>query len=324
MRSVLYKKMVIFMICPFILFVSPKIFSSDFLQSPDSFQMTGGLSAELLESNGSNSFSFSPVFSFFMGKVSTGEFPVAEADFLNQTGSVSLQTQIFADLKQRSIDESTNYMDNTTVGYDVTVRWVWDKLPLTVTFPFTEKRIRWKDNDETMAILHYHTMAGEIGYYIARNTEISAGFGYLQPDLFYKENSGTSVYSYLAWDISIFKLDGKTVLNFPGRSWISLEPSFLLLKDQENNKLTGGGFSAVYYPFQTLGIGFSCSVSSFSGGSNYWNVFLEVMGATEFGAEMDVCLFPWLDLQGYFGRIIPQKDGYDSISVVRINAFLRI
>ena len=245
---------------------------------------------------------------------------------MSQTGFVSLKTQIFTGLKQRNIDESINSLEDTTVGYDLNLHWIWDKIPLTITFPYTEKRIRWKDvnnDDETRAILHYHTMVGELGYYITPYTEISAGLGYLQPDLFYKETSGTSIYSYLAWDIKILTLRGKTVLDLPGMKWLSLESSFSLISDQENNKLTGGSFLLTYYPLQTLGISILGSASSFTGGDNYWNDLLEVMGASNFGIEVTTGLLPWLDLQGGFSRIIPNKEEYNPVSVISLSVLIR-
>ncbi len=166
-------------------------------------------------------------------------------------------------------------------------------------------------------------MIGEVGYYITPYTEISAGLGYLQPDLFYKETSGTSIYSYLAWDISILTLRGKTVLELPGRTWLSLESSYSRISDQENNKLTGGSFLLTYYPLQTLGISILGSASSFSEGDNYWNVLMEVMGASMFGVEITTSLFPWLDLQGGFSRIIPEKEGYASVSVISMSVLIR-
>jgi len=302
-------------------------FGGTFLSVPESYQMTGGVSMELFIDEESTSLNFSPDFTFYMGRVVTGNFPVAEADFMSHTGFVSLETQIFSGLKQRNVDESINTMEDTTVGYDLNLHWIWDKIPLTITFPYTEKRIRWKDvsnDDETRAILHYHTMVGELGYYIMPYTEISAGLGYLQPDLFYKETSGTSIYSYLAWDIKILTIRGKTVLDLPGMKWLALESSFSLISDQENNKLTGGSLLLSYYPIQSLGISILGSASSFSGGDNYWNVLMEVMGASELGVEINVEILPWLDLQGGVSRIIPEKDGYDPVSLVILNLLIRV
>ncbi|MCK5201801.1 MAG: hypothetical protein KAR21_25785 [Spirochaetales bacterium] len=301
-------------------------FAGTFLSLPESYQMTGGASMELFIDEDSSALNFSPVFTFFMGRITTGNFPVEEAGFMSQTGFVSLKTQIFTGLKQRNIDESINSLEDTTVGYDLNLHWIWDKIPLTITFPYTEKRIRWKDvnnDDETRAILHYHTMVGELGYYITPYTEISAGLGYLQPDLFYKETSGTSIYSYLAWDIKILTLRGKTVLDLPGMKWLSLESSFSLISDQENNKLTGGSFLLTYYPLQTLGISILGSASSFTGGDNYWNDLLEVMGASNFGIEVTTGLLPWLDLQGGFSRIIPNKEEYNPVSVISLSVLIR-
>ena len=317
-------------ICVFILILSTavKLFSSDIFQPPESFQMTGGVSAELYMDNNSNILAYSPVFTFFMGRVITGNFPVAEAGFLSQTGSVKVETQIFTHMKQRSMDSSTDELRNTTVGFDFDVHWIWDKIPLTISFPYTEKRIRWKEesgsNSNTIAILHYHTMAGELGYYIFPNTEVSVGFGYMQPDLFYKTDPSNIVYSYLAWDISLFTISGKTVLDLPGRSWLLLEPTYSLIKDQENNKLTGGSLSVVYYPFQTLGIGVSGSTSTFSGGDNYWNNLMEAMGATKLGVSINTSLLPWLDLECYFNKTTPEKEGYDPVSVVGLKALVRM
>ncbi len=64
------------------------------------------------------------------------------ADFMSHSGFVSLKTQIFAGLKQRNIDDAINTLEDTTVGYDLNLHWIWDKIPLTITFPYTEKRIR--------------------------------------------------------------------------------------------------------------------------------------------------------------------------------------
>ncbi len=305
---------------------STQSFAGTFLSVPESYQMTGGVSMELYMDEHSSNLNFSPDFTFYMGRITTGNFPVAEADFMTHTGYVSLQTQIFSDLKQRSVDESINTLEDTTVGYDLYLHWIWDRIPLTLTFPYTEKRIRWKDvnnDDETMAILHYHTMIGEVGYYVTPYTEISAGLGYLQPDLFYKQTSGTTIYSYLAWDISILTLRGKTVLDLPGKKWLSLESSFSLISDQENNKLTGGSFLLSYYPVQTLGISILGSTSSFSGGDNYWNVLMEVMGASMLGVEITTSLLPWLDLKGGFNRIVPEKEGYDPVSVISLSVLIR-
>ena len=324
-RQALNKRICVFIL---ILFTAAKVFSSDFLQPPESFQMTGGVFTEVYMDDSSNSLAYSPVFTFFMGRVITGDFPVAEAGFLSQTGSVTVETQIFTNLQQRSMDSSTDKLEDTTVGFDIDVNWIWDKIPLTISFPYTEKRIRWKQelepNSNTVAILHYHTMAGELGYYIFPNTEVSVGFGYMQPDLFYKTDPANIVYSYLAWDISLFTISGKTVLDLPGRSWLLLEPTYSLIKDQENNKLTGGSLSVVYYPLQTLGIGVSGSTSTFSGGDNYWNDLMEVMGATKLGVSINTSLLPWLDLECYFNRTTPEKEGYDPVSVVGLKALVRM
>jgi hypothetical protein len=313
--------LIIFFLC-----TTMQSFAGNFLSLPESYQMTGGTSMELFVDKSSSTLNFSPDFTFFMGRISMDKYPVGEADFMSHTGFVSLKTQIFSGLKQRNVDETINTMEDTTVGYDLNLHWIWDKIPLTITFPYSEKRIRWKDvsnDDETRAILHYHTIAGELGYYITPYTEISAGLGYLQPDLFYKQTSGTSIYSYLAWDINIMTIKGKTVLDLPGMNWLALDASFTLISDKEDNKLTGGSFSITYYPLQTLGLSILGSTSSFKEGDNYWNDLMEVMGASKFGIEITSCLLPWLDLHGGISRITPEKEGYDPVSVFSMSVLIR-
>lgn len=294
------------------------------LSAPESYSVEGGVRVEANVDSASTELDFSPVFDFSFSRVESRGRPAEVAAFLDRSGSVSTAFQIFAGLKQRNPDGSSD-LDNTTVGYDVAIRYVWDVLPITLSVPLAEKRIRWKYADDfTAALLHYHTMGLMAGYYLLPNVELSAGMGYLQPDLFYKTDPDGTVYNYLAWDIAMYSAELRCAFEPAGGQWIFLEPSFTLLKDAEENYVSGVSVKASYFPTPALGVEASYSSSTSIEGQTYNNILFQAIGVTEAGLAVSVDLFALARLRVYASMRFPEDDAYESVTVYGAQLFLRL
>lgn len=294
------------------------------LSAPESFSVECGVEVQANADSASTELDFSPVFNFGFGRTELRGRPAEIAAFLDGVGSVRTGFQIFAGLKQRNPDGSSD-LENTTVGYDVAVRYVWDVLPITLSVPLAEKRIRWKyDDDFTAALLHYHTMGLMAGYYLLPNVELSAGMGYLQPDLFYKTDPDGIVYNYLAWDVAMYSAELRRAFEPFGGQWAYLEPSFTLLRDAEENFVAGVAVKASYYPVQALGIEASFSSSTLREGETYDNPLFQAMGVTEAGLAVSLDLFALARLRVYAAMRFPEDDAYESVTAYGARLLLRM
>ncbi len=308
------------------LFITVPVFAFDpaLLSTPESLSIEGGVQLEVNADTYSAELDFAPIFNFNFSRVELDGRPAEVAGFLDGIGSVKTRFQIFAGLKQRNPDGSSD-MENTTVGYDVNIRWVLDVLPITLSVPLTEKRIRWKyAEDNTAAVLHYHTMGLLAGYYLLPNLEVSAGMGYLQPDLFYKVDPLTSIYNYLAWDIAMYSAEARYAVEPASGQWLYLEPSFLLLRDDEENYVSGIAIKASYFPLPAIGIELTYSKSSLNEGGTYTNPLFQAMGVTEAGVAVMVDLFAIARLRAYAAIRFPEDNDYESSNVFGAQLLVRL
>ncbi len=288
-------------------------FGIDVFSSKDSFMFECGTGMNYTFDQSSGEFNTNPDFTFYFGRVERNGAPSEEAAFLNQVGWADIQAQFFTNLKQTSIDDTVNSLDNTTVGFDLDLRWVYDGFPLIVEIPLEDKRIRWKTDETTVAVLRYHILALRAGYYIFPETEISLGWGYLQPDLFYKTDWDSTIYSYLAADVGIITARMKSVMDLSNGMWLSTTPEIAVLYDDNGNLLYNYAAELAFYPVDSLRIGLNASSSDFVEGDSSVNPFIEVLGASSLAASVKTDLFDIFSLEVMGSVKIAADPDYDPV-----------
>jgi hypothetical protein len=171
-------------------------------------------------------------------------------------------------------------------------------------------RFSWRADGETLALVRYHTVGVEAGWFVRHDTEVALGFSYLQPDFFYKV--GGVDYNYLAWDIYILNLRGQTALELAGGYWLALEPVASVFIDQQDHKLWGLALHGSFYLSPSFGIGPRLSFSIFQGEDDAWSTNLKVMGVTELGVQAALNLGTRWGLVAFISHQIPAESEIDS------------
>ncbi len=296
-----------------------------FLAESKGFSFEGGVSVEMVVEGNSALVGFHPDLTLYFDEVKPDGRPTREAAFLDHVGSAAIAANIYAEGAERDPQQGSGSLYNTMLGFDARLHWVWDVVPISLGIPLSDTRIRWRySEDDTAAVLSYHMLAIEPGWYILPSTEISLGIGYVLPDLFYKVTPGTSIYSYLAWDISMLSARVKSVFSLPAHMWLAAEGSLTKFEDSEDNTVSSAGLNLTYYPLPSMGIGFAYSSSSYTEGGTHTNPLFSVMGVTSFEGIVTLELFPWLGLRLVYAKLVPEDTDYAPVGNARAIVSIRL
>jgi hypothetical protein len=264
-----------------------------------------------------------PTIRIWQAPLHASEVPFDQAAFLGHVGWAELAVNLEMG-KGAAVDSTTQEMTGDSLGFDGTLRWVFDGVPLSLTIPASETSFRWLNTTtaEEDAKLRVHAVGIQPGWYVLDNLEVSAGFQYIQPDFWYR--TGSTSWSWVSWDIFTWWVHAQSLWGLGSGRWISAEAHGQLFLDHRGNKLLGVSANVRFYPWPSFGAGLHASISRFAGDtSDAWSTSLRAMGVAELGLDAVYNLGSLLGVGLTFSYLAPEEVTVEGRLVARLDVRVR-